>query len=88
MTQYDDKVQEQRDKIAAEEWAKQTKSIQVHSLKSMWYDDRPQDTDGGAVTDHEFNSGIIKRYKEGKLIHTFGKELKGIELLNAYIRNN
>ena len=38
MTQYDDRVQYQRDKIEAEDWAKVPRSIHVHSCTSMWYD--------------------------------------------------
>ena len=62
MTQYDDRVQYQRDKLEAEDWAKVPRSIHVHSTDSMWYDDRPQDTDKGAVTDTEYNSGITVSY--------------------------
>ena len=42
MTQYDDRVQYQRDKIEAEDWAKVPRSIHVHSCTSMWYDNRPR----------------------------------------------
>jgi hypothetical protein len=89
MTQYDESVQRQRDMIDAEEWSSKIKSIHVHSFDSMHYDTRPEDTaDGKSVTDHEFNSGIVQRYQNGKLIHTFGKELKGEELLRAFVRNH
>ena len=44
MTQYDERVQYQRDLLAAEEWSKTVKSVHAHSLSSMWYDTRPQDT--------------------------------------------
>lgn len=88
MTQYDESVQRQRDMIDAEEWSSKIKSIHAHSFDSMHYDTRPEDTaDGKSVTDHEFNSGIVQRYQNGKLIHTFGKELKGEELLRAFVRN-
>lgn len=87
MTQYDDRVQYQRDKIEAEDWAKVPRSIHVHSCTSMWYDNRPQDTDEGAVTDTEYNSGIIIRTKNGKHIHTFGKLLTTDELVRSYVRS-
>ena len=81
-----ERVQYQRDLIAAEEWAVQVKSIHAHSLSSMWYDDRPQDTEKGTVTDTAYNSGIIVRTRNGKHIHTFGTKLKGAELVDAYIK--
>ena len=50
MSEYDDKVERQRLLLEAEEWSKGIVSIHSHSLKSMWYDNRPQDTDKGMVT--------------------------------------
>jgi hypothetical protein len=86
MTQYSSVVERQKIKLEAEEWGKKLKDLHVHSLSSMWYDDRPQDTQNGAVTDITYCSGIVERWKDGKLIHTFGKRLKGEELVDAYIR--
>ena len=37
MTQYDDKVELQRVKVAAAEWANGVKCLHAHQLKSMWY---------------------------------------------------
>ena len=54
MSEYDEQVQAQRLKLEAEEWAKGVKSLHSHSLKSMWYDTRPQDTDDGPVSDVEY----------------------------------
>lgn len=89
MTQYDDTVERQRLLLEAEEWAKGVKSLHVHSFDSMWYDDRPQDTKGKKmVTDTEYNNGVITRHQNGKLIHTFGEELTGDELIDSYVRNN
>ncbi len=88
MTQYDERVQYQREMLEAEEWAKGIKSIHIHSEPSMWYDDRPQDTENfQKVTDTQFNSGVIVRTRRGKLIHKFGKELTGDELVRSYIRS-
>jgi hypothetical protein len=88
MTQFDDRVQFQRDLLAAEEWAWGFKSIHIHSLQSCWYDDRPEDTaDGTNVTDIQYNNGVIVRSKNGKEIHRFGEAKKGQELVYSYIRN-
>ena len=85
MTQYDDKVQYQRDLLKAEEWAKSFSSLHRHSLSSMWYDTRPQDTaDGEHVTDIIYNSGLIKRILPDGSEVFFGKELKGRELVDSY----
>ena len=86
MTEHDKLVHRQKILLEAEEWSKGVRSIHVHSLKTMWYDDRPADTDKGNVIDTEYNSGIITREQKGKLIHTFGKELKGEALVSAYER--
>lgn len=89
MTQYDNLVEEVRVRQLAEEWAGGVKSLHSHQLKSMWYDDRPQDTDSSPVTDIQYNDGTIKRtiLNTGEVI-TMGKQLKGQELVNEYSRNN
>jgi len=87
MTQYEDRVELQRQKLAAEEWANGVKCIHAHSLSSMWYDDRPQDTaDGESVMDIEYNGGWIDRHKDGEVIHTFGQKMSREELIDAYGR--
>ena len=59
MTQYDDRVEAVRDKLAAEAWGNQVKDI--HGFDSntttMWYTDR----EDGKVVDIRFNSGSIRR---------------------------
>ena len=89
MSEYDDKVQQQRDKLAAEEWAKGVKSMQAHSLKSMWYDNRPQDTDNGSVMDVSYNDGSIKRtiQSTGETV-IMGEQLTGEELVYEYNRHS
>ena len=88
MTQYDDKVQRQRDILKAEEWAKQVKSVHAHSLSSMFYDTRPQDTeDGKSVMDIQYNSGLVERKTHDGYTVYFGEELKGDKLLDEYLRN-
>ena len=88
MGQYDEVVERQRQLLAAEEWAKGVKSIHAHSLSSMWYDDRPQDTDGGkCVTDIEFNSGQIRRELSNGEVVIIGKALTGDDLIQSYKQN-
>jgi len=87
MTEYTKEVEYQRIKTEAEEWAKKVLSMHTHSLNSMHYDTRPDDTkDGRAVTDIEYNSGLIKRYQNDKLLYTFGNEAKGEDLITLYAR--
>ena len=86
MSQYDDKVERQRLLLEAEEWANDINSIHIHSLKNMWYDDRPQDTDTGNVTDTQFNDGRITREKGGKLLHTWlNEQVTGDDLISRYM---
>jgi len=87
MTQYSQRVERQRQALEALEWAKGIKCVHIHQIKSMWYDDRPQDTDDGAVTDTQHNSGIIVRSKNGKKIHVFGIAKTGNALTDSYLRN-
>lgn len=87
MTEYTEEVEKVKAMREAEEWAKGTSGIHVHSFNSMYYDDRPQDTaDGKSVTDIEYNTGVVKRYQNGVHIHTFGKEPVGEELYDMYMR--
>jgi hypothetical protein len=89
MGQYQDLVDKQRTLLLAEEWAKTVKGLHVHSLDSMWYDDRPQDTaDGKFVTDISFNNGLTERTLENGTKVYFGEVLKGDELLWAYEKSN
>ena len=90
MSQYDDRVERQRLLILAEEWAEGVKSIHAHSLSSMWYDTRPEDTeDGKSVLDVEYNSGRIERtLNSGEKFIFTNYELKGDELLSAFSQNN
>ena len=88
MTQYDDRVERQRLLLEAEEWAQGVASLHAHSMSSMWYDTRPQDTeDGKSVIDKQFYSGLIERTLDDGTKVYFGKELEGDELIDAYTRN-
>ena len=86
MGQYDYVVEQQRLLLEAEEWAKGVKSIHTHSFNSMHYDDRPEDTENGAVTDKEFNSGIVERYQKGKLFRRIGISHRGTKMSLCQIK--
>jgi hypothetical protein len=88
MTEYSKIVENQAKIIAAEEWAKGVNQIHAHSLNSMWYDNRPQDTsEGKMVTDLTYNNGVVKRTcQDGSTVY-FGDELCGDTLIDAYERN-
>jgi hypothetical protein len=90
MGQYDDRVERQRLLLEAEDWSKTIKSIHVHRCTSMWYEteDSIKDIeDNGQVTDRAFNSGLIYRYRQDELIHTFGEALTGDALIDSYCRH-
>ena len=62
MGQYDEVVERQRHLLIAEEMRDTVMQIHVHSLNSMWYDDRPEDTEGGkGVSDVQYMDGRIIR---------------------------
>ena len=89
MTQYMERVYQQKLKLEAEQWANTPKSLHSHQLKSMWYDDRPQDTDDGPVMDVQYNDGRIKRtiINTGKVV-MMGKQITGEDLVYEYSRHN
>ena len=87
MSEYDEQVQAQRLKLEAEEWAKGVKSLHSHSLKSMWYDTRPQDTDNGSVQDIQFNDGRVQRTINKTVeVVIVGKQITEEELVDKYKR--
>ena len=89
MGQYRDKVELQKQILKAEEYKDTPKWIHSHRLTSMWYETdftKKEIEVNGAVTDTEYNNGIITRERNGKIIHTFGKELKGDELIDSYCK--
>jgi|TARA_B110000444_G_C18746693_1_gene550624 hypothetical protein len=90
MGQYDSKVEKQRLILEAEKWSKTVKSIHVHGCTSMWYETEEsakEIEENGHVTDTEYNSSIVTRHRYGKLVHTFGEELTGEDLLDSYHRH-
>jgi len=84
MTEFSHLVERQKLLLEAQVWAKQTKTLHAHRLKSMWYDNRPQDTDDGYVIDVQYNSGLIERTLSNGTKVVFGKRLDEEELLYAY----
>lgn len=87
MGQYEYRVEKQRLKLEAEKWANGIKCLHAHKLKSMWYDDRPQDTDESPVMDIQYNDGRIERriQKTGEVVW-LGEQVIGEELVHAYTR--
>ncbi len=89
MSEYDEIVERQRQLLLAEQWALGIKGIHAHSLSSMWYDNRPEDTkDGKGVVDTEYNNGLIERKQDGKVICYFGKKLEGDDLISQWRKYN
>lgn len=88
MTQYEYEVAKQRVMLEAEAWKNGVRSLHVHSMNSMWYDNRPQDTEKHSVTDIEYNDrSIIRTLFDGtKIIMQEG--LKREELLAEFERKN
>ena len=90
MTEYDDRVARQALLLEAEEWAKGIQSVQIHGLTSMWYETAESKADiekNGYVTDTVFNSGLIERVRDGKVVCTFGIRLTGDDLIDSYCKN-
>lgn len=87
MGQYEDRVERQRIRLEAEEWANGVKTVHSHQIKSMWYDDRPEDTDDGPVIDISYNDGRIQRTiidTDEKIM--MGEAVTGDALVRAYTR--
>ena len=85
MTQYRQSVEEQRIRHEAEKWANTIESVHAHSLSSLWYDNRPQDTqDGKSVTDVTYNDGHVRRKLSSGEIVILGERLTGKDLIEAY----
>jgi hypothetical protein len=87
MGQYEDRVERQRIRLEAEEWANGVKTVHSHQIKSMWYDDRPEDTDDGPVIDISYNDGRIQRTiidTDEKIM--MGEAVTGDALVTAYTR--
>lgn len=86
MTQFNDRVEKQRLKIEAEEWAKGVRTLHAHSLTSLWYDNGRED---GSVFDVQYNDGRVERQIQstGETI-ILGKQLTGNKLVEQYVRES
>ena len=86
MTQSNDRVEKQRLKIEAEEWAKGVRTLHAHSLTSLWYDNGRED---GSVFDVQYNDGRVERQIQstGETI-ILGEQLIGNELVEQYVRES
>lgn len=88
MTQYDEKVELQKQILKAEEYKDTPKNLHAHSLGSMWYETdetRPQTKEG--VVDIQYMDGRIERtLKNGKKI-TLVEGMKGEDLVQEVTRN-
>jgi hypothetical protein len=84
MGQFSDKVEQRRIELEAEEWAKGIKGIHAHSLSSMWYDNRPQDTEGKGVIDIEYNNGRVVRTLDNGTKITMHKGLDKVDVVREY----
>jgi hypothetical protein len=86
MTQYDDVIEKQRIKAAAEEWGKNIKEIHAFNSDNtnVWYDTRKGD---GRVIDTSYNSGLIKReiISTGKTVY-IGKRDRDETLIDRFRR--
>lgn len=89
MSQYNDRVEKQRLKLEAEEWANKVRTLHAHSLDSMHYDTRPEDTAKGSrsVLDVEYNDGSVKRTLDDGSTIILGARLTGQDLVDAYTTN-
>jgi len=85
VSQYSDRVEKQRLKLEAEEWAKGVKALHAHSLNSMYY---AEGRDDGSVVDVQYNDGSVRRtISATDEVVILGKSLRGEELINEYVRN-
>ena len=62
MTQYDELVQYQRNKLEAEEWAKGIKQLHVFdaATTNMWYEEHPED--GRVLEVGSTSSHAVRRF--------------------------
>ena len=86
MTQYNNRVEEQKLRLEAEEWASGVKSLHGHSLNSLWYADGRSD---GSVLDIMYNDGSVERQitSTGETV-ILGKRLTGQDLVNSYVQES
>tara|TARA_R100000742_G_C4273742_1_gene93417 strand:- start:297 stop:575 length:279 start_codon:yes stop_codon:yes gene_type:complete len=85
MTQFDERVQKQRDRLAAEAWGNQVKDL--HAFDSNTVNVPYTDRKDGSVIDIRFNNGTIKRtISATDEVIWFGKKEKPNSLLHSFFR--
>ena len=84
MTEYKALIEWKRKMLAAEDWGKSVKTMQVHSCNSMWYEPNPIKVKTRKVLDIEYNNGRITR--DGLEIVPI--QLESDELIDAWGRTN
>ena len=89
MTQYNDKVELQKQILKAEEYKDTPKNLHAHSLDSMWYETEETKADAvKGVMDTQFMDGRIER-----VVNSTGKKyilkegLTGEDLVQEVTRN-
>ena len=86
MSEFKDRVERQRNKLLAEEWANGIKALHAHSLDSVWYGTGRKD---GSVLDTEYNDGRVMRKidKTGEIVWlNLDNVVKGEQLIQAFSR--
>ena len=87
MTEFSDIVEKQRVILEAENLRDTVENIHLHGLSSMWYDNRPQDTEGSKmVTDITYMDDRIERTLPDGTIILMQQGLKGEEWLRKVER--
>lgn len=87
MTEFSDIVEKQRVILEAENLRDTVENIHLHGLSSMWYDNRPQDTeDNKMVTDITYMDDRIERTLPDGTIILMQQGLKGEEWLRKVER--
>ena len=87
MTEYSDIVEKQKAILAAEEMRDIVENLHVHSLNSMWYDNRPQDTENDQmVTDITYMDERIERTLSDGTIILMKQGLKGEDFVRKVQR--
>ena len=88
MTQYDEKVELQKQILKAEEYKDTPKNLHAHSLDSMWYETeetKPQTKEG--VVDVQYMDGRIERTLKNGKRYTIVEGRTGEDVVQEVVRN-
>ena len=80
MTEYKARIERKRKQLAAEDWAKGIREIQLHSTNSMWYEPNPVKVKTRKVLDVVYNDGRITRDD----LEIVPSQYKGEELIDRW----